>query len=92
MIALELAQFRIRVNVICPGAIKTDIHKSTERRNLERVKIPVDYQGRAIPLTDGKHGMPEQVAEVVRFLASDASSHVTGTELWIDGAQSLLIG
>lgn len=34
----------------------------------------------------------EQVAELVLFLASDASSHITGTEVWIDGGESLLIG
>lgn len=33
-----------------------------------------------------------QVAELVYFLASDASNHITGTEIWIDGAQSLLQG
>jgi len=41
-------------------------------------------------LTDGKPGTSEQVAQLVLFLASDASSHITGTEVWIDGAESLL--
>ena len=42
--------------------------------------------------TQGQPGTSEQVAQLVLFLASDASSHITGTELWIDGAESLLQG
>lgn len=92
MVALELAESKIRVNVICPGAITTSIDENTERRNLESVSEPVEYPEGQIPLTDGKPGTSEQVAQLVLFLASDASSHITGTEMWIDGGQSLLIG
>ncbi len=92
MTALELAKHRIRVNVICPGAIESEIDDNTEQRNVEREKEPVEFPKGEIPLTDGKPGKAEQVAELVLFLASDASSHITGTELWIDGGQSLLQG
>ena len=92
MIALELAKHRVRANVICPGAITTEIEESTEKRGVEREEEPAEYPAGEVPLTDGKPGTAEQVAELVLFLASDASSHVTGTEIWIDGAQSLLIG
>jgi NAD(P)-dependent dehydrogenase (short-subunit alcohol dehydrogenase family) len=92
MVALELAEHRIRVNVICPGAIETQIEESTEKRDLEKVKEPVEYPEGAIPLTDGRSGTSEQVAQLVLFLASDASDHITGTEIWIDGGQSLLQG
>lgn len=92
MVALELAAHRIRVNVICPGAIETDIDESTEQRDLEHVREPVEYPEGKIPLTDGTPGTSEQVAQLVLFLASDASSHITGTEVWIDGGQSLLQG
>jgi NAD(P)-dependent dehydrogenase (short-subunit alcohol dehydrogenase family) len=92
MVALELAKHRIRVNVICPGAIETDIEESTEKRDLEQVREPVEFPQGTIPLTDGKPGTPEQVAQLVLFLASDASDHITGTEIWIDGAGSLLVG
>jgi NAD(P)-dependent dehydrogenase (short-subunit alcohol dehydrogenase family) len=92
MVALELAKNRVRVNVICPGAIATDIESSTERQDLEEVREPVEYPEGEIPLTDGKPGTSEQVAQLVLFLASDASSHISGTEVWIDGAQSLLQG
>ena len=90
MTALELAKHRIRVNVICPGAIETNIDENTERRDLEHIQEPVEFPEGKIPLTDGKPGTSEQVAQLVFFLASDASSHITGTEVWIDGAESLL--
>ncbi|HEY9892510.1 MAG TPA: SDR family NAD(P)-dependent oxidoreductase [Candidatus Sericytochromatia bacterium] len=92
MVALELAEHRIRVNVICPGAITTSIQENTQQRNLDEVKEPVEYPEGKIPLTDGKPGSSEQVAQLVLFLASEASSHITGTEIWIDGAESLLMG
>lgn len=92
MVALELAQHRIRVNVICPGAIATDIDQSTEQQNLQGIRPRVEFPEGMIPLTGGKPGQAEQVADLVLFLASDAASHITGTELWIDGGQSLLQG
>lgn len=92
MVALELAEHRIRVNVICPGAIETNIDQNTEHRDLDKVREPVEYPEGQIPLTDGKSGTSEQVAQLVLFLASDNSSHISGTEIWIDGAQSLLVG
>jgi NAD(P)-dependent dehydrogenase (short-subunit alcohol dehydrogenase family) len=92
MVALELAEYRIRVNVICPGAITTNIDENTERRDLEAIQEPVQFPEGKIPLSDGKPGTAEQVAQLVLFLASDNSSHITGTEVWIDGGQSLLQG
>ncbi|MBP6015607.1 MAG: SDR family oxidoreductase [Candidatus Promineofilum sp.] len=92
MAALELAKHKIRVNVICPGWIQTEIDDSTEKRNVVEAREPVQYPEGVVPLTDGRPGTPEQVAELVLFLASDASSHISGTEVWIDGAQSLLQG
>ncbi len=90
MTALELAKHRIRVNVICPGAIDTNINENTERRDLEKIQEPVEFPEGKIPLTDGKPGTSEQTAQLVLFLACDASSHITGTEVWIDGGESLL--
>ena len=92
MIALELAPHKVRVNVICPGAIETEIGENTQQQNLESVRIPVEYPQGKIPLTGGESGTSEQVAQLALFLASDASSHITGTPVWIDGAESLLQG
>lgn len=91
MLALELAPQKIRVNVVCPGAIDTEIDDNTEQAN-QGVGVKVEFPEGMVPLTGGKPGSSEQVAQLVLFLASDMSSHVTGTEVWIDGAQSLLQG
>jgi NAD(P)-dependent dehydrogenase (short-subunit alcohol dehydrogenase family) len=92
MLALELAKHRIRVNVICPGAIETNIDESTEKQDVEAAREPAEYPEGRIPLTDGQPGSADDVAQLVVFLASDASRHITGTEVWIDGAESLLLG
>jgi NAD(P)-dependent dehydrogenase (short-subunit alcohol dehydrogenase family) len=92
MAALELAKHRIRVNVVCPGAITTEIDDNTQHRNVEKEKEPVEFPEGEIPLTRGKPGTSEQVAQLALFLASDRSSHITGTPVWIDGAESLLMG
>jgi NAD(P)-dependent dehydrogenase (short-subunit alcohol dehydrogenase family) len=88
MVAVELAKDKIRVNVICPGAIESDIDENTEKRDLEDIQVATP-EGK-IPLTDGEPGSSDEVARLVHFLASPASSHITGTEMWIDGGQSLL--
>ncbi len=92
MVALELAPYHVRVNVICPGAIETGIHESTKPRDLEQIRMPIEFPKGNIPLSGGKPGTSEQVAQLVLFLASDASSHISGTEIWIDGTESLLKG
>lgn len=92
MLALELGQDRIRVNVICPGWITTNIEESTDKTKLEGEPTLAEYPEGPVPLTKGRPGRPEQVAELVKFLFSDASAHISGTEVWIDGAQSLLQG
>ncbi|WP_431801260.1 SDR family oxidoreductase [Halobacillus andaensis] len=91
MAALELARYQIRVNVICPGAIETNIEENThpEEDNLEKIKIPVEFPEGNQPLQN-RPGRPEEVADLIVFLGSDKSRHITGTELFIDGAGSLL--
>jgi NAD(P)-dependent dehydrogenase (short-subunit alcohol dehydrogenase family) len=91
MLALELAQSKVRVNVICPGAIESEIHDKTQRDDLKEIETPSEFPEGTIPLTGGKMGSPEQVANLTAFLLSDLSSHITGTPVWIDGGQSLLI-
>ncbi len=91
MLALELAQYRIRVNVICPGAIESKINENTQQRNTDKAKVPAEFPEGTVPLTKGKSGKSEDVADLVLFLSSDRSKHISGTPIWIDGAQSLLV-
>ncbi len=91
MLAVELGPRGIRVNVICPGAIDTEISDNTKHESAD-VQIPVEFPRGPIPLTGSTPGSSDQVADLVLFLSSDAASHVSGTEVWIDGAQSLLQG
>ncbi|MGB7327324.1 MAG: SDR family NAD(P)-dependent oxidoreductase [Rubripirellula sp.] len=90
MLALELAPSKIRVNVICPGAIESDIHEKTNRENLKSIETPTIFPEGDIPLTGGDYGTPDQVASLTAFLMSDLASHITGTPVWIDGGQSLI--
>ena len=94
MLALELAKHRIRVNVICPGAIESEISDNTQKRNTVRAKVPAKlakFGKGTVPLTGGEPGESEDVADLAVFLASDRSKHISGTPIWIDGAQSLLV-
>jgi len=92
MLAVELAKHRIRVNVICPGKIDTAIQDKTETRNLKEAAEEVEYPDGKIPLTDGEGGEAAEVAELALFLASDRGRFISGTPVWIDGAQSTLVG
>ncbi|WFU50440.1 SDR family oxidoreductase [Sinorhizobium terangae] len=89
-LALELARHRIRVNAVCPGEIETRIDENTNLRNADETAIPVEWPDGQIPITGGKPGRSEDVAEVIRFLVSDDARHVTGSPIWIDGGQGLL--
>ena len=91
MAALELAKHRIRVNVICPGAIGTEIDENTQKRNAKAAAEPAMFPEGTVPLTDGKPGTAADCAELVLFFASDRSKHITGTPIYIDGGQSLMV-
>lgn len=78
--ALEYARQGIRVNAICPGFIDTSIlgDKTTAEGAAFRAAL-------AASAPVGRMGQPEEVAEAVLWLASDAASFVTGTALMADG-------
>ena len=81
-VALEYAKHNIRVNCIAPGTIMTPMNE----RLFEEAEDPealIETWNRMHPI--GRFGQPEEVAEVVLFLASDASSFVTGHCLVVDG-------
>ena len=91
MAAVELGPRGVRVNSVCPGAIDTEIDDNTEQRHTEGLGVPAEYPEGPIPLTGREPGVAAQVAAAIGYLVSDAASHVTGTEVFVDGGQSLVI-
>jgi NAD(P)-dependent dehydrogenase (short-subunit alcohol dehydrogenase family) len=75
---MDLKERRIRVNAVSPGFIDTPAWHSTEAGE-QQLKLVAE----SIPL--GRAGTPDEIAKAVVFLASDDSSYVTGTELFVDG-------
>jgi NAD(P)-dependent dehydrogenase (short-subunit alcohol dehydrogenase family) len=76
--ALELAPFNIRVNAIAPGAIDTPMAASTSQD-------PKMLEGTLSQIPLRRMGKPEEVSNLVLFLASDDSSYMTGSTVVIDG-------
>lgn len=84
-VALELASEGIRVNSVHPGIILTPIWEKAASPLGGGLNAPLDpfVLGQAVPI--GKPSDPQEIANGVLFLASDASHHMTGSELVIDG-------
>ena len=80
--ATELASRKIRVNAVNPGPIVTPIFSKTGMLEKQLKKLGDAMQNR-IPLK--RYGQPEEIAELVSFLASDKASFITGSEYNIDG-------
>ena len=78
----DLQERRIRVNAVSPGFIETpglNELMASAGAGEQRLKMMSD----SIPL--GRLGTPDEIAKAVVFLASDDSSYITGTELFVDG-------
>lgn len=81
-IAAEYASKGVRANVICPGGIETPIYLEDLAKNPQAVRKSVEQ----IPA--GRVGKPEEIAQAMLFLASDASSYMTGAVVPVDGGQT----
>ena len=79
---LELAPFKIRVNAVAPGTIMTPLNEKVFAEAKDPQAL-IDTWNRAHPI--GRFGQPEEVAELVLFLASDRSSFITGEIVRVDG-------
>lgn len=82
-VAVDAAQFGIRCNAVCPGFIDTDmtravLAKDPARRDRIEGRIPTH-----------KFGTPENVADAVHFLASEASAYINGTAIPVDGGYAI---
>jgi NAD(P)-dependent dehydrogenase (short-subunit alcohol dehydrogenase family) len=76
----------IRVNTVVPGPVETPGLKGLAPSGQEQALL--DAQASHVPM--GRVGRPEEVAAAVLFLASDESSFMTGTELFVDGGERQL--
>jgi glucose 1-dehydrogenase len=83
--AQELAPYRIRVNSLAPGAIKTRINK-------DAWDTPEDEKKLLELIPYGRIGTPEDIAKAAVWLASDDSDYMTGATLFIDGGMTLYPG
>jgi 3-oxoacyl-[acyl-carrier protein] reductase len=73
VLASEVARLGIRVNVVAPGAVDTEMIRDAPLENIKQM----------IPM--GRIGRPEEVAKVVRFLCSDDASYITGQVISVNG-------
>ena len=90
MLAVELGPKNIRVNVVCPGRIDTDIDENTDKEDYAGFGVPSNFPQGDIPMLGKGSGTSMQVANVVHFLCSEEGSLLNGTEIWVDGGQSLV--
>jgi NAD(P)-dependent dehydrogenase (short-subunit alcohol dehydrogenase family) len=81
VLALELAQFDVTVNAVAPGATETPLNATAYTSD-----VRASYETR---IGLGRIGVPEEVADVVCFMASPASRYITGVELVVDGGLSI---
>jgi len=78
-LALELAPFSVRANVVAPGRIAT--------KRVRATYSDAEWEAAAKRIPLGHAGEPEDIAEAVAFLASDASRHMTGQTLHVNGGR-----
>ena len=83
---LDLKERRIRVNTLSPGPIRTDALLGLAGPDPDDQQALLDSMASLVPL--GRVGEPEEVAKAALFLASDDSSYVNGSELFVDGGRA----
>jgi glucose 1-dehydrogenase len=84
-VAQEVAALKIRVNSICPGAIRTPMNKSAweDREAYDSLMTLIPYK---------RIGEPEEIGRLAAFLASDYADYITGVSIFVDAGMSLYPG
>jgi NAD(P)-dependent dehydrogenase (short-subunit alcohol dehydrogenase family) len=90
--ALDYGAAKIRCNVICPGAIKTEMLENSMGALAEALKT--DVNGALSKMTSyaplHRVGLPEEITGICCYLASDESTYTTGAVMVIDGGASIV--
>jgi NAD(P)-dependent dehydrogenase (short-subunit alcohol dehydrogenase family) len=84
-IALELAEHGVRCNAVNPGVVRTNLHRNGGMGEADYAAF-VERSAQTHPL--GRVGEPEEIAELIAFLAGDQSGWITGECIAIDGGRA----
>lgn len=84
-LAVAFSPYHIRVNAVAPGGVATDINRDADAQAAAwaRSGVPPGGPGRELPI--GRPATPDDIAQAVAFLASDAARYITGVVLPVDG-------
>jgi NAD(P)-dependent dehydrogenase (short-subunit alcohol dehydrogenase family) len=90
--AYESAPHGVRVNAVCPGVVNTQMMRSIElgfaKGDKGVAEAARDQYAASAP--NGRYAEPEEIANLMMYLASDLSSHIIGQEILIDGGATLV--
>ncbi|HET7657762.1 MAG TPA: SDR family oxidoreductase, partial [Bacillales bacterium] len=93
VMAIEMAEYGVRVNAICPGGTQTPLMQTSMKRDGKdsldyRIQGDRNFYRAGIPLR--RMAQPEDHVGAALFLASEAANHITGQSLYIDGGESII--
>jgi 3alpha(or 20beta)-hydroxysteroid dehydrogenase len=83
-VAIEVARTGVRVNAVCPGPVDTDMLGAIEAAQ-RRGSTQSLREQRAASIPDGRYATPEEIANLMLYLASEHASHITGQGIQING-------
>jgi len=84
-VAMEVARKGVRVNAVCPGAVDTPMLRDIEAGQAEPGAAKELRAKRAAMIPEGRYALPEEVANLMIYLVSELSTHITGQGMQING-------